>query len=46
MAEKKEVKKEENKVDVSAFKARKLHALNNMQNKAKARQLAERVLKN
>lgn len=46
MAEKKEDKKEEQKVDVAAFKARKLKALNEMHNKAKARDLAERVLNN
>lgn len=46
MAEKKEDKKEEQKVDVAAFKARKLKALNEMSNKAKARDLAERVLAN
>lgn len=45
MAEKKEDKKEQ-KVDVAAFKARKLKALNEMSNKAKARDLAERVLAN
>lgn len=42
MAEKKEAKK----VDVQAFKERKLKSINNMANKAKARQLAERVLNN
>ena len=36
--------KEENSVE--AFIARKLKAINEMQNKAKARSLAERVLKN
>ena len=46
MAEKKEDKKQEQKVDVAAFKARKLKALNEMSNKAKARDLAERVLAN
>lgn len=43
MAEK---KTEEKKVDVQAFKARKLKAINQMENKAKARGLAERVLNN
>lgn len=41
---KKEVKKEV--TDVEQFIARKLKAINEMQNKAKARFLAERVLKN
>lgn len=42
MAEKKEEKKV---VDIQAFKARKLKAINEMANKAKARELAERVLR-
>lgn len=42
MAEKKEVKQ----VDVQAFIARKLKAINQMQNKAKAKAAAERVLSN
>lgn len=47
MAEKKEeTKVESKKVDVAAFKARKLKALNEMANKAKARDLAERILAN
>lgn len=45
MAEKKEDKVEK-KVDVQAFKARKLKAINQMQNKAKAKAAAERVLGN
>lgn len=47
MAEKKEVeKKEEMKVDVQAFKARKLKAINQMQDAAKAKAAADRVLSN
>lgn len=42
MAEK-ENKKAENTVDVQAFINRKLKAINEMPNKAKARALAERV---
>ncbi len=41
MAEKKEEKKV---VDLQAFKNRKLKAINEMTNKAKARALAEKVL--
>lgn len=44
MAEKKEEIKA--KVDVQAFKARKLKAINRMQNKAKAKAAADRVLSN
>lgn len=43
MAEK---KKKAEATDVEKFIARKLKAINEMQNKAKARALAERVLKN
>ena len=43
MAEK---KNEEAKVDVQKFKARKLKAINKMQNKAKAKAAADRVLAN
>lgn len=39
-------KKEEKKVDVQAWKARKLKAINKMTNKAKAKAAAERVLNN
>ena len=45
MAEKKEEIKEA-KVDVQKFKARKLIAINKMQNKAKAKAAADRVLAN
>lgn len=45
MAEKKEEIKEA-KVDVQAWKARKLKAINQMTNKAKAKVAAERVLSN
>jgi len=41
MSEKKEEKKV---VDIQAFKNRKLKAINEMPNKAKARALAEKVL--
>lgn len=41
-----EVKKEEKQVDVQAWKARKLKAINKMTNKAKAKTAAERVLRN
>lgn len=44
MAEKKEVEVKE--VDVQAFVARKLKAINKMQNKAKAKAAADRVLSN
>lgn len=44
MAEKKQ--EEVQKVDVQKFIERKLKALNEMNNKAKAKALAERVLKN
>lgn len=43
MAEKKE-KEVPEKVDVDAFVARKLKAINEMENKAKARFLAQRIL--
>lgn len=43
MAEKKE---EEAKVDVKAFIARKLKAINEMENKALARDLARRLMMN
>lgn len=53
MAKEKEVKVEKAEeivekavVDVDKFIARKLKALNEMENKAKARSLGERVLKN
>lgn len=46
MADKKEEKKEEKKVDVSAFIARKLKAINEMDNKALARDLAKRLMMN
>ncbi len=39
-------KKEEKKVNVQAWKARKLKAINQMQNKAAAKKAAERVLSN
>lgn len=39
-------KKEEKKVDVQSWKARKLKAINKMTNKAKAKAAAERVLNN
>lgn len=39
-------KKEEKKVDVQAWKARKLKAINKMTNKAKAKAAAGRVLNN
>lgn len=39
-------KKEDIKVDVQKFKARKLKAINKMTNKAKAKAAAERVLRN
>lgn len=45
MAEKKEEVKVQ-KVDVQKWKARKLKAINKMQNKAKAKHAADRVLKN
>lgn len=41
-----EEKKKVEKVDVQKFINRKLKAINNMPNKAKARALAERVLNN
>ena len=41
-----EEKKKAAKVDKQAFVNRKLKAINNMPNKAKARALAERVLNN
>lgn len=41
-----EEKKKVEKVDTQAFINRKLKAINNMPNKAKARALAERVLNN
>lgn len=41
-----EEKKKVEKVDKQAFINRKLKAINNMPNKAKARALAERVLNN
>lgn len=44
MAEKKEKAPEE--VDIDAFVARKLKAINEMENKALARRLAQRVLEN
>ena len=44
MAEKKE--KETPEIDVNAFVSRKLKAINEMENKAKARFLAQRVLEN
>lgn len=50
MAEKKkpdeEIIEKPEKVDVTAFKHRKLKALNEMKNQAKARFLAERVINN
>ena len=46
MAEEKKVEKKENKVDVQAFKARKLKAINQMQDPAKAKAAADRVLSN
>lgn len=41
-----EEKKKAKEVDVQAFINRKLKAINNMPNKAKARALAEKVLNN
>lgn len=38
--------KQPEKVDVAKFKARKLKAINEMEDKAKAKVLAERVLSN
>lgn len=46
MADKKEEVKKEAKVDVQAFKARKLKAINRMQDKAKAKAAADRVIRN
>ena len=41
-----ETKKEEKQMDVQKWKARKLKAINQMQNKAKAKAAADRVLSN
>lgn len=46
MADNKEIKTEKKAVDKQKFKARKLKALNEMTNKAKAKFLKERLLNN
>lgn len=46
MAEKKEATPKVAKVDVNAFVARKLKAINEMENKAMARDLVKRLMMN